>query len=60
MTTYPKAALAFVTEPSPGVFILNLDDGKKFKRLQLSFGQLANIVVDGAKMTLRVKPEIQT
>lgn len=55
----PRAKLAFVTQPSPGTFLLNIDDGKKFTRLEITRAQLGNLVVDGAHMTLRSfdKPE---
>lgn len=56
MSEYKPAKLAFITQPSPGVFVLNLDDGKKFTRLEVARGQLSNIVVDGAAMLLRHSP----
>ena len=50
MTEYKRAHLAFITEPSPGVYLLNLDDGKKFTRVQINEDQLANLISDGARM----------
>jgi|KBSSwiStaDraftv2_1062776.scaffolds.fasta_scaffold2059247_2 hypothetical protein len=54
---YPKAKLAFVTHPTPGQFVLNLDDGKKFRRLEVSADQLSNIVADGARMIFATKSQ---
>lgn len=55
MSGYPKAKLAFVTEPAPGVFVINTDDGKKFRRLEINTDQLENIVADGARMVFRAR-----
>jgi hypothetical protein len=53
----PSAKLAFLTEPSPGVFHLNLRvEGADFYRLAISRGQLGNIVVDGARMAIHPSP----
>jgi hypothetical protein len=54
MNTPRPAKLAFLTQPAPGVYLLNLRvEGEDFYRLEISKGQLANIVVDGAGMALR-------
>ena len=50
MTEYKIAQLAFITEPEPGVYLLNLDDGKKFTRVQINEDQLKNLISDGARM----------
>jgi hypothetical protein len=48
------AKLAFLTQPAPGVYHLNLRvEGEDFYRIEISKAQLANIVVDGAGMALR-------
>jgi hypothetical protein len=51
----PKPAkLAFLTQPAPNVYLLNIRvEGEDFYRLEISNGQLANIIVDGAAMALR-------
>jgi hypothetical protein len=58
MTDHPKAKLAFMTQPSPGMFILNLDLGDELSRVELSREQLSNIVADGAGMIFytRIQP----
>jgi hypothetical protein len=48
-----KAKLAFVTQPEPGIYQINIDDGKKFQRIQISKEQLGNLIVDGSQMILR-------
>jgi len=48
-----KAKLAFVTQPGPGLYELNIDDGNKFQRIQISKEQLGNLIVDGSQMILR-------
>jgi hypothetical protein len=50
MTEYKQAKLAFVTEPEPGVYLINLDDGKKFTRVRINGDQLANLISDGARI----------
>jgi hypothetical protein len=50
---YPKAKLAFITQPAPGMYVLNADDGSILVRLEISKEQLSNIVADGAVMVLR-------
>lgn len=54
MTTARPAKLAFLTQPAPGVYLLNLRvEGEDFYRLEISRAQLGNIIVDGAGMALR-------
>jgi hypothetical protein len=54
MTDPRPAKLAFLTQPAPGLYLLNLRvEGEDFYRLEISKGQLDNIVVDGANMALR-------
>ena len=53
MTEYKQAKLAFITNPSAGIYLLNVDDGKKFLRIQINNSQLGNLVADGAQMKLR-------
>jgi hypothetical protein len=49
------ARLAFLTCPSPDVYLLNLRvEGEDFYRLEISRAQLANMVVDGAAIALRL------
>jgi hypothetical protein len=50
----PAAYLAFVTEPSQGVFVLNVraDRESEMLRWRISLDHLSNIVVDGARMAL--------
>jgi hypothetical protein len=54
MSEYPEAKHAFVTEPSRGVFVLNVqnDTGSELQRWRISLAHLSNIVVDGARMAL--------
>jgi hypothetical protein len=57
VTVARQAILAFLTQPAPGTIYLNLRvEGEDFYRLEISEGQLANIVVDGARMALRSMP----
>jgi hypothetical protein len=52
-TPAPSAKLAFLTEPSPGVFHLNLRvEGSDFYRIEISRGQLSNFIIDGSRMAL--------
>lgn len=50
MTQYREAKLAFISEPEPGLYLLNVDDGKKFLRIQINENQLKNLISDGARM----------
>ena len=59
MTEYKQARLAFITQPSPGIYLLNVDDGKKFLRIQINNSQLGNLVADGAQMKLRTPQEVK-
>lgn len=54
MSEYPTARLAFVTEPSRGVFVLNVqsDERSELQRWRVSLAHLSNIVIDGARMAL--------
>jgi hypothetical protein len=47
--------LAYLTQPSPGMILLNLQfsDGELPLRLELTQRQLAAILVDGTAMALR-------
>ncbi len=51
MTDTHKAKLAFLSQPSPGVYLLNLqfENGANL-RVEVSRSQLGNAVVDGAVM----------
>jgi hypothetical protein len=54
MSEPQPAKLAFLTQPSPGIYTLNLQvDGQEFYRLQISRAKLANIVIDATRMLLR-------
>lgn len=46
--------LFFLTEPEAGRFIANFQVGNTLERLELSPGQLANCVSDGAAMLARL------
>lgn len=63
MTTSDRTAkLAYLTQPEPGQFVLNLkfeEPGLErgqgpFERVQISRDQLRNIVADGVAMVLQV------
>lgn len=49
------ARLAYLTSPRRGVFVLNLQiEGRaEYEQFEISKGQLANIIVDGASFALR-------
>lgn len=49
-----KAELFYITEPSRGVFVVNIRTGEQVLwRFEISRDQLANFLVDGAGMALR-------
>lgn len=52
---HPKAKLAFLTNPGPGVFILNfqMEGRESVDRIEITKAQLGNIVVDGAGMAMQ-------
>jgi hypothetical protein len=53
MSDIRPAKFAFLTQPEPGSYLLNLYvEGEEFYRLQITRDQLSNIVVDGARMAL--------
>lgn len=53
-----KADLAYLTNPGPGVFLLNLKfEGREIERIELTKDQLGNIIADGAGMALRAQAE---
>jgi hypothetical protein len=62
MTTSDRTAkLAYLTQPEPGVYLLNLQfdepgmaRGKAFERVEITRDQLRNIVADGVAMVLQV------
>jgi hypothetical protein len=41
---------AFLTEPSPGVYLLNVQVGDVFEQMQITFSHLCLLVADGARM----------
>lgn len=49
------AKLAYLTQPAPGRFVLNLQlqGGLELSRVEISRAQLGNILVDGAGMALQ-------
>lgn len=52
------ASLAYLTFPEPGMMLLNLQfDSNEFLQARVSREQLANIVVDGAVVLLRRRPQ---
>jgi hypothetical protein len=59
MSSNPKPAriakLAYLTEPGPGKFVLNLqfEGDIEASRVEISRAQLGNILVDGAAMAFR-------
>jgi hypothetical protein len=54
-----KAKLAFLSQPSQGAYLINLqfENGANL-RVEISKSQLANIVVDGARMALGERLEM--
>lgn len=45
-----KATVAYITHPATGVFILNIGQGNHdVDRIEISSGQLANIIKDGTQ-----------
>lgn len=52
MTEPPKARLAFLTVPSPGVLLLNLQFEGQYVRVQVNKEQLGGIVAAGARELL--------
>lgn len=44
------ARFAFLTEPSPGVYCLNMQVGDTFERFQITFNHLCLLIADGARM----------
>ena len=48
------ARLAYLTTPSPGVYILNIQVGDdEIRRFEISRAHLANIIIDGTALALR-------
>lgn len=49
------AKLAFLTTPSPGVFVLNyqVEGASSISRIEISKAHLANILIDGTALALR-------
>lgn len=61
------ARIAYLTTPSPGVFVLNLqpEGTEGILRFEISKAHLSNILIDGCALALRDSsnhrvPEIQT
>ena len=50
-----KAKLAYLTTPAPGVFVLNLqrEGSLDVELYEISRAHLANIIIDGAALSLR-------
>lgn len=58
MSDAHKAKLAFLTQPAPGLYLLNLQfHNGAFMRVDISKSQLSNIVVEGARMALGARLE---
>lgn len=54
MTEPRTAKIAYITQPSPGVILLNIQvEGWPFQRVEITKAQLGNIIVDGAAIALR-------
>ena len=53
MTETRAAKIAYLTQPAPGVFLLNLQLEGEFQRVEITKAQLGNILVDGTAMALR-------
>ena len=53
MTVPRTAKMAYLTQPAPGVFLLNLQIEEDFQRVEITKAQLGSIIVDGAAMALR-------
>jgi len=49
------ARLAYLTTPSPGVYILNIqpEGDDDIRRFEISRAHLANIIIDGTALALR-------
>jgi len=49
------ARIAYLTTPSPGVYVLNIQpEGEEgCLRYEISRGHLANLIIDGASLALR-------
>ena len=49
------AKLAYLTTPSPGIFILNIqiEGSNEYCRFEISKAHLANIIIDGSALALR-------
>ena len=67
MTNPPVARLAFITEPEPGTFLLNLqfgkdaprvidtmDDEHRYERVEITHDQLRNLATDATRMAVRL------
>jgi hypothetical protein len=55
------ARLAYLTTPSPGVYVLNVqpEGTEGIQRFEISKAHLANIIIDGAALALRQPSEGQ-
>ncbi len=53
MSEYPKAKLAYLTQPEPDRFVLNIMSGKKLLRREVTRDQVSNLAVDSVSMILR-------
>jgi len=50
----PVAKLAYLTQPAPGVIVLNLQiEGREFERVEVTRGQLANMQFQIASFALK-------
>jgi hypothetical protein len=47
------ARLAYLTQPSPDVILLNLQVAEDIERVEITRDQLRNILIDGAAMAFR-------
>lgn len=48
------AKLAYLTTPSPGVFVFNYQiEGSEIQRVEISKAHLINILIDGTAVALR-------
>ena len=59
MGEYPRARLAFITEPSPGEYVLNVQvkPSDELIRVEISRNQLGNMVAMGAKALLQSRSD---
>jgi hypothetical protein len=58
VTDHPRARLAYLTNPNPGVFLLNtqLPGQEGVTRVEITINQLRGFIVEGASMAFKSSP----